>query len=52
MKMEAEIEVMWPQAKEHQGVSATPEVKRKAWTLPPSQPPEKTNPANTSISDL
>ena len=34
VKMEAEVRAMNLQAKEHQGVSATLQVRRKAWRLP------------------
>lgn len=47
----AEVGVMWLPSKEHHGWPATLQVKRHRM-VPPSQNPEKTKPANTSISDV
>ena len=47
MKMEAETEVMLPQAKDAKDFQQSPEARKKHGVDSPSEPPGRTNPADT-----
>ena len=52
LPMKAKIEGMGPQIKEVQGLPATMELGARYGTNSPSEPPEETNFADTSVPDF